>query len=164
MRGHSANELMTFLFAGYDTTSTLCAFAAWQSIRTYKSLYSRTSCEVRINRWSDYTRYDWEDDILGCFLARSCQCQVASSCCYYITRFVEKYEPALGESLPAGTRIQIPIKLYTTPSPKYWADPEEFKPERWLERDEKFYRFAFLPFLRVTVIALGSDLPRIRPN
>jgi cytochrome P450 len=33
--------------------------------------------------------------------------------------------------------------------PKYWDDPDEFKPERWLEKGEEFMsriRFAFLPF------------------
>lgn len=54
----------------------------------------------------------------------------------------------LGEFIPKNTRIFIPIFLLHR-HPKYWTDPLEFKPERWLKSnrdDEKFHHFAYLPF------------------
>ncbi len=65
-----------------------------------------------------------------------------------ITRTNTKDINLLGAFIPKNTRIFIPIYLIHR-HPKYWTDPLEFKPERWLKSngdDEKFHRFAYLPF------------------
>ena len=62
-----------------------------------------------------------------------------------IRRDLSKRTNLLGESLPAGTKIHIPIYLLHH-HPKYWTVAEEFKPQRWQGRDQKFHRFAFFIF------------------
>jgi cytochrome P450 len=65
-----------------------------------------------------------------------------------IARYPDQTEIIAGISVPPKTRLLIsPYLLHR--HPKYWDDPDEFKPERWLEKGEEFMsriRFAFLPF------------------
>lgn len=52
----------------------------------------------------------------------------------------------------AGYKIPRDTKLFISPhllhrNPKYWKDPLEFRPERWLEKDKtKHHPFSFIPF------------------
>ncbi|KAL7457871.1 hypothetical protein ACHAWC_011441 [Mediolabrus comicus] len=65
-----------------------------------------------------------------------------------VVRDVARKTNLLGESIPAGTRVLVPIYLLHR-HPRYWTDPEEFKPQRWLKGNEnrsKHHHFAFLPF------------------
>ena len=65
-----------------------------------------------------------------------------------VVRSTGEWVNLLGENLPPHTRITIPIYLLHR-NPKYWTEPESFKPERWLnsnENDRKHHHFAYLPF------------------
>ena len=65
-----------------------------------------------------------------------------------VVRDVARKTNLLGESIPAGTRVLVPIYLLHR-HPRYYTDPEEFKPQRWLKGKEnrsKHHHFAFLPF------------------
>jgi cytochrome P450 len=39
---------------------------------------------------------------------------------------------------------------------RYWTDPKEFKPERWLDGREPFHKYAYEPF------GLGNIMGKIR--
>jgi cytochrome P450 len=65
-----------------------------------------------------------------------------------ITRHTADWVTILGEKIPPGTRIIVPIWLLHR-HPDYWSEPESFKPERWLnsgQAERKFQPFAYLPF------------------
>jgi cytochrome P450 len=65
-----------------------------------------------------------------------------------VTRNASESVTILGEKIPPGTRIIVPIYLLHR-HPDYWSEPESFKPERWLNSDQterKFQPFAYLPF------------------
>lgn len=138
------DETKTFLFAGHDTTSTLCSFAVYcltQYPRIQKLVFEEitkhasTTGPITLDMIGKMTYFD-------AFLHEVLRLHPPVG---VISRALSRTTNLLGEPLPAGLRIQIPIKLLHR-HPKYWTDPEEFKPERWLEQDEKFHRFAFLPF------------------
>eukprot|EP00977_Amphora_coffeiformis_P019936 scaffold7670_cov160-Amphora_coffeaeformis.AAC.2 len=60
-------------------------------------------------------------------------------------RFKEKLG---GVEVPANTRIALSPHLLHR-NPKYWDDPESFKPERWInvsDAEAERRRFAFFPF------------------
>lgn len=66
----------------------------------------------------------------------------------YIPRVNRFKETLGGVQVPAGTRIGLSPHLLHR-HPKYWDDPEEFQPERWINVSEKEVerrRFAFFPF------------------
>mmetsp|Transcript_24121 Transcript_24121/g.23169 ORF Transcript_24121/g.23169 Transcript_24121/m.23169 type:complete len:151 (+) Transcript_24121:704-1156(+) len=51
-----------------------------------------------------------------------------------------------GFKIPARTRIAIPINLLHR-DPKYWSNPDDFMPERWLKEDfPASNKNAYLPF------------------
>ena len=58
------------------------------------------------------------------------------------TAFDENWK---GFVIPAKTRFMIPVHLLHR-HPKYWKDPEVFRPERWSSGDEPTHKFAYIPF------------------
>ena len=66
-----------------------------------------------------------------------------------VVRNTAEWVTILGEKIPPATRLVIPIYLLHR-HPKYWSEPECFKPKRWLssnnQTDRKFQPFAYLPF------------------
>ena len=63
-----------------------------------------------------------------------------------IIRYNMKEENLKGVKVPAGTKMVIPIHLLHR-HPKYWKDPEEFQPERWMgEEHPSSHKHAFMPF------------------
>jgi cytochrome P450 len=143
------DETKTFLVAGHETTSTLCASAV--HCLTKYPLIQKLVFEEIMNHASKEGTITL--DMIGkmvyfdAFMHEVLRlCPPVGMIARVVTR---RTNLLLGESLPAGTRIEIPIYLLHR-HPKYWTDPEEFKPERWLRqhesREKKFHRFAFLPF------------------
>lgn len=65
-----------------------------------------------------------------------------------ITRTASEWVTLLGEKIPPGTRVIVPIYMLHR-HPHYWSEPESFIPERWLntnQTERKFQPFAYLPF------------------
>jgi len=50
-----------------------------------------------------------------------------------------------GETIPAGTMVEVNINILHR-NPKYWEDPEEFKPERWENETEEKDPYLYIPF------------------
>merc|ERR1712070_366556 len=63
-----------------------------------------------------------------------------------IIRYPREETSFKGRTIPAGTRLMIPIHLLHR-HPLHWEDPDSFKPERWLG-DKKPYNHSqvYLPF------------------
>lgn len=141
------DEAKTFLTAGHETTATLCNWAIYCLI---KNPHVQKLVLDDINKFApkdghitleDLEKMDYFEAFLNEVLRvyppvgtiiRSCaeECNI------------------LGETIPANTRLVIPISLLQKHH-KYWTNPLEFKPERWLktnETDKKFHHFAYLPF------------------
>lgn len=139
------DETKTVLISGHDTTSTLCAFAVYRLTKhphiqklVFKDIMDHTTSTdgpITLEMIKKMTYFD-------AFLHEVLRLHPPVG---MIARDLSRRTNLVGESIPAGTRIQISIYLLHR-NPKYWTDPEEFKPERWQERDEKFHHFAFLPF------------------
>lgn len=64
-----------------------------------------------------------------------------------IVRSCAKEEQFGKYSIPAGTRIFIPINMIHR-HPDHWSKPLDFAPERWLdkERVNSRHRYCFMPF------------------
>jgi cytochrome P450 family 4 len=142
------DETKTFLVAGHDTTSTLCAFAV-HCLTKYPHIqklvfedimnHASTDGPITLDMIGKMIYFDaFIHEVLRLYPPVG-----------VIVRYLTRRTNLLGESLPAGCRIHIPFYLFHR-HPKYWTDPEEFRPERWLKqhenREKKFHHFAFLPF------------------
>jgi cytochrome P450 len=62
-----------------------------------------------------------------------------------------------GYRLPAGTQVYM-IQWTMHRNPRYFEDPEEFRPERWTEEFEKrLPRFAYFPFGGGPRLCIGNS-------
>ena len=140
------NEVKTFLIAGHETTSTLCTWAIY-CLTEYPHVQKLVFEEINTKASEGIIGIDSVESMpyLEAFLNEVLRLYPPVG---LTTRSASKNTTLLGEQIPAGTKIIIPTYLLHR-SPKYWTDPLEFKPERWLkstENDPKFHRFAFVPF------------------
>ncbi|KAL7536433.1 hypothetical protein ACHAXR_009916 [Thalassiosira sp. AJA248-18] len=140
-------ETKTFLVAGHETTSTLCVWAIYCLV-LHPHVQSRVLDDILKHAPKDgqITLESLEKmTYFEAFLSEVLRLYPPVG---MIVRQTEEWVNLLGEDIPPKTRVVIPIYLLQR-NPKYWTDPECFKPERWLntnEKDPKFHHFAYLPF------------------
>lgn len=62
-----------------------------------------------------------------------------------------------GHYVPAGYSVRV--SLYNTQvDPRYWRDPEQFRPERWFDEEYDDVKEAWGPFSRGPRVCLGINL------
>jgi unspecific monooxygenase len=62
-----------------------------------------------------------------------------------------------GWHLRPGDRVMVPTYLIHR-DPRWWTDPDRFRPDRWLTTTPPHARYAYLPFGAGPRICLGKDL------
>eukprot|EP00584_Thalassiosira_punctigera_P013042 CAMPEP_0172558510 /NCGR_PEP_ID=MMETSP1067-20121228/79453_1 /TAXON_ID=265564 ORGANISM="Thalassiosira punctigera, Strain Tpunct2005C2" /NCGR_SAMPLE_ID=MMETSP1067 /ASSEMBLY_ACC=CAM_ASM_000444 /LENGTH=531 /DNA_ID=CAMNT_0013347887 /DNA_START=72 /DNA_END=1667 /DNA_ORIENTATION=- len=144
-------ETKTFLVAGHETTSTLCVWAIYCLIQHphIQSLvledimkYAPEEGQISLELLDKMTYFEaFLNEVLRLYPPVG-----------MIVRNTSEWVNLLGEQIPPHTRVMIPIYLLHR-HPKYWTEPECFKPERWLNSttgreggDGKYHHFAYLPF------------------
>ncbi|KAF8250241.1 putative cytochrome P450, partial [Wilcoxina mikolae CBS 423.85] len=148
--------------AGYQTTATTLSSIFYQLLRCPKNLH-KLQTELRTTFSSASSiRHD-----------RLLQLPFLNAC---IKETLRLLPPANGKTaqraapsgvigdtyIPAGTLVSSDIYSIQR-SPLYWADPEEFRPERWIENGpgEKYemdVRQAYRPFLIGTRSCIGRKM------
>jgi cytochrome P450 len=146
---HELNtEIKTFLMAGHETTGTWMAWSFFVLSRhpdiqekVYQDIMKHVSSPE-----AEITLKDIENmEYFKAFLQEVLRLYPPAG---QIFRKTSKPEVVNGVNVPVGTRMRILISLLHR-NPKYWDDPEEFRPERWLNvsEEERIRRqFAFVPF------------------
>lgn len=143
------DEVKTFIIAGHETTSTWLYWALY-ALSIYPEVQNRVHENVVKHAPSTVPEILMEHvdkmDYMNAFLLEVLRMYPPVG---FFTR-VNSEEEDFGNGLivPAGTRIAICPHLMHR-HPKYWDDPEDFKPERWLnetEEEAERRRFAFIPF------------------
>jgi len=140
-------ETKTILIAGHETTATLCVWAIYcliQHPRVQKLVlddimnHAPKEGQITLESLEKMAYFEaFLNEVLRLYPPVG-----------MIVRSTGDWVNILGENIPPHTRVMIPIYLLHR-HPKYWTDPECFKPERWLnknEKDPKFHHFAYLPF------------------
>jgi cytochrome P450 len=142
------NEITTFIVAGHDTTSTWCLWALY-ALGLYPDIQEKVFQDVRKCRAApDGTVLSLSEveamDYLWAFLQEVLR---FFSPVGMITRHTAQDEHWRGYTVPKGTRLCIPIHLLHRHADQ-WTEPDVFRPERWLNRNDgpTRHRFAFLPF------------------
>jgi len=141
------DEVKTFLLAGHETTATWCYWAFF-ALCKYPDIQEKVfqdiskhspkgkSSEISIQSIEKMAYFNgFMKEVLRLYPPIG-----------MIIRYNVKEENLKGVTVPAGTRLVIPIHLLHR-HPKYWKDPEEFQPERWLgEEHPSSHKQAFMPF------------------
>ena len=147
-----ADNLMTMLFGGYDTSSITLSYALYMMAK-HPNVAAKAREEVlRVlgpNGWPSY------DDLHSGL--PYCMAVVKESLRLYppapvTTRDLEhplqlKVNETITETIPAGTNIYIPI-WWIHRSEHNYDSPEDFDPERFFDpnRAERIHRYAHIPF------------------
>ncbi|XP_069820276.1 thromboxane-A synthase isoform X2 [Dendropsophus ebraccatus] len=138
-------QAFIFLIAGYETTCSLLSFTTYL-------LATHPACQEELLREVDHfaenhdgADYNTVHDLPYMDLV------ISESLRMYPPAFRFAREAArdctvMGCKIPAGTVLEIPIGCMQN-DPKYWAEPEEFRPERFsAEEKQKRHPFLYLPF------------------
>lgn len=140
-------EVDTFMFEGFDTTSMNLIFAL-MGLALYPDMQQKCYEELQEHVSDDLAALDMQQlnnlKYLDCFIKETQRLYPS------VPGIVRECtaDTVLGEKLllPKGTQINIHIYDIHT-NPKYYNEPEVFKPERFMTPlAEKRHPFAFIPF------------------
>lgn len=124
------DELVTLLLAGHETTATAVAWAVERLVRHPDKL-ARLVAEIDAGEGDEY---------MQAVISETLRVRPVVPMVVRVLR-----EPlSVGDrELPAGTRV-VPSIYLTNRNPKVYEAPEEFMPERFLERTPE--TFSWIPF------------------
>ncbi|WP_313690787.1 cytochrome P450 [Halorarum halobium] len=137
------DQLMTFLFAGHETSSLALTYAVYV-LTQHPDVTARLETEV--------------DDALGESPPTVADVPRLEYTERVIRETLRLYPPAYvlfrrttedvafdGHRVPAGTELTLPaFRLHT--DPRFWENPEAFDPSRWAESEGKRPEYAYFPF------------------
>ena len=141
------DEVLTFLLAGHDTTATWCYWAFF-ALCKYPDVQEKVFQDIAKHAPRENTPEITIESIekmsyFNAFMKEVLRLYPPAG---IIIRYNMKEENLKGVKVPAGTKMVIPIHLLHR-HPKYWKDPEEFQPERWMgEEHPSSNKYAFMPF------------------
>lgn len=136
------DETKTFIVAGHETTSTWCYWSLYV-LAKYPEVQDKLFAHVALH-WKDPSISPPVDqmDYLHAVLYETLRLYTPVG---MLVRFTSQTETWKGYTIPANTRMILPLHLLHR-HPDHWTDPEEFRPERWLDDSSDRHKFAFLPF------------------
>jgi len=150
------DNVKTFLFAGHDTTASSIAWTIYlvtKNSNVYQSLMDEI--DEYLEDQSPFL-YDTLEKMnyLNAVVKESLRLYPSAA---FSRRFTCQTEVA-GHTFPAGMEIMfIPQLIHL--SDKYWKNPLEFRPERWLKGEvENINQAAYLPFSSGPRNCVGSKL------
>ncbi|XP_037946634.1 cytochrome P450 4p1-like [Teleopsis dalmanni] len=140
-------EVDTFVFEGFDTTSMNLIFCL-MNLALYPDMQQRCYKEIEEFMSDDLANLDIAQlsnlKYLECFIKETQR--LYPSVPIILRECLEDTNLSNNLILPAGTQIELHI-FDVHRNPKYWNDPDEFQPERFLpENSENRHSFAFIPF------------------
>jgi len=148
------DEAMTFLLAGHETTALAITYA-WHFMAAHPDAAAKVRDEV--------------DAVLG---GRAATVEDVEKLPYtraFLNETMRIYPPAWiigreaiedveigGWTIPRGAQVLVPQSVVHM-DPRWFEDPEAFRPERWLDGLEKrLPRFAYFPFGGGARVCIGN--------
>jgi cytochrome P450 len=147
------NEVVTLLIAGHETVASALTWA-WYLLTSHPDAYARLLAEVdALGRdpagLDDLARLPFTravfDEALRLYPPA-----------WVITRRVTEPDVLGGYRLEPGTLVIISTYAMHR-DPGLWPRPDEFRPQRWADNDERGPRWSYLPFGAGTRQCIGKD-------
>ncbi|CAF1464672.1 unnamed protein product [Rotaria sordida] len=153
-------EMLLFLIAGFETTSTALAWTIH-----FLSKYSGVQQKIKAELMNENVHHDLTLDRFDSLIYLDCVIKEIlrfSPPIDAVARTVTTDDrlPKSGIQLYKGDHILIPMWTLSR-DPRYWSiDPELFYPERFLDEDKNHNPYAFLTFGSGHRQCIGQDLAR----
>jgi cytochrome P450 len=149
------DEALTLLLAGHETTANALAWT-WDALARNAEVEARLHAELdrvlgdRDPVPADYPRLPYTRDVV----AESMRLRPPA---WILGRRVIR-PIRLGDwDVPAGS-VLLTAQIVTHRNPRYWTDPERFRPERWSNGEtERLPRFAYFPFGGGNRVCIGES-------
>jgi cytochrome P450 len=147
------DEVMTFLFGGHETTALSLTWT-WHLLTTHPAAAARAVEEV--------------DARLGGRRATHADAAALGFCEQVVKEAMRLYPPIycmgretrapmelLGHAIPAGVQLLLP-QCVVQRDPRFFAEPAQFRPERWAPGATEIPRCAYFPFGAGPRICIGA--------
>ena len=149
------DEVMTLLLAGHETTSNLLSWTIWllsQNPEWQVAIYEELK---KFKDIDSITRNDYKSlKILNSVIQESLRILPPVP---GISRTSINKDEICGHPIEAGTTIVI-LPWVIHRDPRYWAEPNQFDPNRFLQASQLYSEFAFIPFAAGPRGCIGEDL------
>ncbi|XP_072415399.1 cytochrome P450 3A21-like isoform X1 [Chiloscyllium punctatum] len=138
-------QALTFIFAGYETSGTTLAFAAY-NLAMYPDVQKKLQQEIDETfsnkappTYDGVMQLEYMDMVISETLRMFPPAP-------RLDRVCKKDVQLNGITIPKGTIVMVPSYVLHR-DPDYWQEPEEFRPERFSEENkESRDPYTFLPF------------------
>ncbi|XP_068940868.1 cytochrome P450 3A12-like [Petaurus breviceps papuanus] len=138
-------QAVTFLFAGYETTSTTLTFISY-NLATHPEIQKKLHEEIDSTLPNKATpTYDtiFQMEYLDMVVNETLRLFPLGG---RLERICGKTAEINGITIPKGTVVMVPVRILHH-DPEYWPEPEKFCPERFdRERRKSIDPYVFLPF------------------
>ncbi|XP_041364331.1 cytochrome P450 3A24-like [Gigantopelta aegis] len=138
-------QSLTFLLAGYETTSTVLAFLT-HVLANNPDVQKRLSEEIERIVGNKKVSYETVQDLPYFDMVFDEVCRLYPTAALIVTRTAAEERTYKGVTIPAGMAVLADVwSLHH--NAEYWSEPETFNPERFsLENRQKIIPYSFLPF------------------
>lgn len=155
--GQARDEAMTMLLAGHETTALTITYALYELSRN-------PECEARLRQEleqlgttapapDDLPRLPYLDAVIKEVLR-------LYPSVWIIGRELLRPLQVAGYTLPAGIEVfACPYSLHR--DPRFYREPEQFKPERWFDPSEAPARYEYIPFGVGQRSCIGSHFAKL---
>jgi len=150
------HQLKTFYFAGHDTTATTISWAIW-SLSQHEEILRKVRAELNDHGiWNDLENPPTYEQLQDCTYLEAVLKETlrlyppAGS-----GRYVQKLDETLGGYRVGGSHVFVsPYVIHRHPD--LWKNPNDFRPDRFLDGSEGDLQEKFLPFMRGPRDCLGK--------
>ena len=154
------DEMLMFMIAGYETTSTALAWCLYQLSKNPR-VQQKIKIELMQNSNGQYLSVDRLDTLvyLDCFINEVLRFSPTIDGTTR-TLIVNDCLPKSGTRLYKGDQVLIPTSALSRDKRHWKIDPDLFYPERFLNEDKNYNPYALLPFGGGHRQCVGQDLAR----
>ena len=154
------DEMLMFMIAGYETTSTALAWCLYQLSKNPR-VQQKIKIELMQNSNGQYLSSDRLDTLiyLDCFINEVLRFSPTIDGTSR-TLIADDCLPKSGTRLYKGDQVLIPTSALSRDKRHWKIDPDLFYPERFLNEDRNYNPYALLPFGGGHRQCLGQDLAR----